>query len=227
MAEQQLHNESAASYKTRANAHYNARIVMRQSMMIAVCVGLLMGVQAASSAVAAEDGGARRLWSIYGGYQMAEYSYGDADMSVAGVYLGAGTSVLADWLEVEVSIGYSVGDANDLDTELVSDLETVNLNVVLKPTYHIENFSIYGKAGLNYSTIYYSVGWGGWTSTAFGGVIGGGASYDFDSGFGLHVELLSYIGTDSIEYDGPSDGSAQGGDIDYSPEVRIGGSFSF
>ena len=223
----QLPNESAASYKTRANAHYNARIFMRQSMMIVVCVGLFMVVQAASSAVAAEEGGARRLGAIYGGYQTAEYSFGDAVMSVGGVYLGAGASVFADWLEVEASIGYTVGDTDDLNTALVSDLETVMFNVVLKPTYHIENFSIYGKVGLNYSLVTYSVGWGLWSTSAFGGVVGGGASYDFDNGFGLHIECLSYIGTDSIQYDGPSDGSAQGGDIDYSPEVRIGGSFSF
>lgn len=204
-----------------------ARSVMQQSMMKVVCVGLLMVVQTASSAVVAEGGGARPLLSISGGYQMADYSLGNAEMDVAGAYLGAGTTVLADWLDFEGSIGYSVGDSEDLNSALVSDLETVHLNLVLKPTYRIENFAIYGIGGLNYSIVYYSVGWGSWSTSALGGVVGGGASYKFDNGFGLHAEVLSYIGTDSIEYDGPSDGSAQGGDIDYSPEVRIGVSYSF
>lgn len=204
-----------------------ARSVIQQSIMKVVCVGVLMVVQTASSAVAAEEDGARRQLSIMGGYQMADYSLGNSEMDVAGVYLGAGTSILADWLDFEMTLGYSVGDSEDLNTVLVSDLETVHLNAVLKPTYHIENFAIYGIGGLNYSVVYYSVGWGSWSTSALGGVVGGGASYKFDNGFGLHAEVLSYIGTDSIEYDGASDGSAQGGDVDYSPEIRIGASYSF
>ncbi len=203
------------------------RSLMQQSMMKGVCVGVLMVVQAASSAVAAEDDGARPLLSISGGYQMADYSLGNAEMDVSGAYLSSGITVIADWLDFEGSIGYSVGNSDDLNSELVSDLETVHLNLVLKPTYHLENFAIYGIGGLNYSVVYYSVGWGSWSTSALGGVFGGGASYKFDNGFGLHAEVLSYMGTDSIEYDGPSDGSARGGDIDYSPEIRIGASYSF
>lgn len=68
-----------------------------------------MVVQAANSEVVAEGGGARPLLSISGGYQMADYSLGNSKMGVAGVYLGAGTSVLADWLDFEMSLGYRDG----------------------------------------------------------------------------------------------------------------------
>lgn len=205
------------------------RRAMQPTINALTCLGLLTLLLAASPASAEVEDGVqtRHRGAVHGGYQMADYSLGGAEMDVAGAYLALAGSVFSDWLEVEVSIGYSVGDSEELKSALVSDLETVNLNAVLKPTYHIDNFSVYGKAGLNYSTVYYSVGWGLWTTSAFGGVFGGGASYDFDNGIGLHAEVLSYVGTDSIEYDGPSDGSAQGGDIDYSPEIRIGLSYSF
>lgn len=214
-----------ASPKPCVISYHTAKVFLQKSMTIVVCLGLGMVVQASSTALAAETGEGYNFSSFIG-YQTAEYSYGDASMSVSGIYLGAG-SHFSNWLEVEVSLGYTVGNADELDSALVSDLETLNLNLVLKPVYRIDNFSIYGKAGLNYSTIYYSVGWGSWSTTGFGGVLGGGASYNFDNGFGVHAELLSYIGTDSVEYDGPSNNPSQGGDIDYSSEFRIGVSLSF
>ena len=200
-------------------------VTTRRGLYVGLAACSVFACAVCTHAAEPQDGSRGDRVAVRAGYQMGTYSLGDADMDVAGGYLGAAYAFAGDWLAVQGTFGYNFGDSYELNSDLVSDFETVTLNLVLKPYYRIGDLSIYAKAGLNYAVTYYSVGWGSWSTSGLGMAAGAGASYDIGEHFGVEAEVLYYPGNDSIDYDGAPEES--GGTLDYSPEIRLGGYFSF
>lgn len=188
------------------------------------------------------------------GYQTGSWG-GDADFldQSQGGYLSFGSSVLP-WLAVEARLGGTTssadGESVDLSTEELQSLldmifpgETVpsgmtatakeeftlnaiNADLILKPMYTIEQFSVYGIVGVSFlfydmetevsatatylgETYTESVS-DNETDSEVGFILGGGVAYDFGN-FGINAEVSTY----------------QYGDFDITPLVSIGGTYNF
>ena len=163
-----------------------------------------------------------------------------------GGYVSFGSRPLP-WLAVEARLGGSVAsydmsvsqsDVEDIIGEPLPPGVTldsagaeftytgINVDLLIKPAYQIDQFSVYGIAGVSFISyeLEVDVSVSGTfngipisesvseseSDSDFGYVLGGGAAYDFGQ-FGINAEISTY----------------QYGDFDLTPLISIGGTYNF
>jgi len=185
-----------------------------------LCIALVVAL--AGIGYAEEQAAKERYVGL--GYQGATYNEDgfDEDIQMNGAYISYG-SKFHEYIAGEIKIGFLTGTL-DMDNafgtgvDISATLTGVNTDIIIKPQYAIEQFSVYGMLGLSFlfTSIDVEGSFGGvtesetTTDSALGFVIGAGVAYDFGN-FGVNAEVSTY----------------QYSDYDLTPLFSIGGRYNF